>query len=294
MIDFWIILTASLVATTTAILGCFLIMRKMAMIGDAISHAVLPGIVIAYYISHSRASFPILIGAAASGMVVTYLIQFFHQKVKLQQDASIGISYTFLFAIGIILISLFSGNVDLDQDCVLYGEIAYVPLDNLSIGGLYAGPRQVWILGTTLIIILTSVIVAYRKLVLTTFDPAFASAMGISVVLWQYYLMAGVSLTTVVSFESVGAVLVIAFLSGPAATAFLLTKDFKKMLYLAVGFGISASILGYYTAVWLAGSIAGAIATIIGLQFAIAFIYIQFLKKARISETLENKALTEV
>ena len=129
---------------------------------------------------------------------------------------------------------------------------------------------------------------------LTTFDPAFASAMGISVVLWQYYLMAGVSLTTVVSFESVGAVLVIAFLSGPAATAFLLTKDFKKMLYLAVGFGISASILGYYTAVWLAGSIAGAIATIIGLQFAIAFIYIQFLKKARISETLENKALTEV
>ncbi|MCO4819292.1 MAG: metal ABC transporter permease [Bacteroidetes bacterium] len=294
MIDFWIILTASLVATTTAILGCFLIMRKMAMIGDAISHAVLPGIVIAYYISHSRASFPILIGAAASGMVVTYLIQFFHQKVKLQQDASIGISYTFLFAIGIILISLFSGNVDLDQDCVLYGEIAYVPLDNLSIGGLYAGPRQVWILGTTLIIISTSVIVAYRKLVLTTFDPAFASAMGISVVLWQYYLMAGVSLTTVVSFESVGAVLVIAFLSGPAATAFLLTKDFKKMLYLAVGFGISASILGYYTAVWLAGSIAGAIATIIGLQFAIAFIYIQFLKKARISETLENKALTEV
>ncbi len=294
MIDFWIILTASLVATTTAILGCFLIMRKMAMIGDAISHAVLPGIVIAYYISHSRASLPILVGAAASGMVVTYLIQFFNQKVKLQQDASIGISYTFLFAIGIILISLFSGNVDLDQDCVLYGEIAYVPLDHMSIAGHYAGPRQVWILGSTLIIILTSVIIAYRKLVLTTFDPAFASAMGISVVLWQYYLMAGVSLTTVVSFESVGAVLVIAFLSGPAATAFLLTKDFKKMIYLAVGFGISASILGYYTAVWLAGSIAGAIATVIGLQFAIAFIYIQFVRKAHISQTLENKALTEV
>ena len=291
---FVILFTVILLASANGVLGTFLVLRKSVMIGDAISHAVLPGIVIAYYISHSRASFPILIGAAASGMVVTYLIQFFHQKVKLQQDASIGISYTFLFAIGIILISLFSGNVDLDQDCVLYGEIAYVPLDNLSIGGLYAGPRQVWILGTTLIIISTSVIVAYRKLVLTTFDPAFASAMGISVVLWQYYLMAGVSLTTVVSFESVGAVLVIAFLSGPAATAFLLTKDFKKMLYLAVGFGISASILGYYTAVWLAGSIAGAIATIIGLQFAIAFIYIQFLKKARISETLENKALTEV
>jgi len=294
MIDFWIILTASLVATTTAILGCFLIMRKMAMIGDAISHAVLPGIVIAYYISNSRASFPILIGAAASGMLVTYLIQFFNQRVKLQQDASIGISYTFLFAVGIILISLFSGNVDLDQDCVLYGEIAYVPLDTVTFGGLDLGPRQVWILGTTLVLILTSVILAYRKLVITTFDPAFASAMGISVVLWQYYLMAGVSLTTVVSFESVGAVLVIAFLSGPAATAFLLTKDFKKMLYLSVALGISASIIGYYTAIWMAGSIAGAIATIIGVQFAVAFLYTQFLRKSRISTTLENKALTEV
>ncbi|MFT5512261.1 MAG: manganese/zinc/iron transport system permease protein [Bacteroidia bacterium] len=294
MIDFWIILTASLVATSTAILGCFLIMRKMAMIGDAISHAVLPGIVIAYYITNSRASFPILIGAAASGMVVTYLIQFFNQKVKLQQDASIGISYTFLFAIGIILISLFSGDVDLDQDCVLYGEIAYVPLDTLTIGDANIGPRQVWILGGTLILITISVVLAYRKLVLTTFDPAFASAMGISVVLWQYYLMAAVSLTTVVSFESVGAVLVIAFLSGPAATAFLLTKDFKRMILLSIGFGISASFIGYYTAEWLEGSIAGAIASIIGLQFAIAFIYIQFLRKSRISDVIENKALTQV
>jgi len=292
MIDFWIILTASLVATTTAILGCFLIMRKMAMIGDAISHAVLPGIVIAYYLTNSRASFPILLGAAASGMVVTYLIQFFNQRVKLQQDASIGISYTFLFAIGIILISIFSNDVDLDQDCVLYGEIAYVPLDTLTLGGFNVGPRQVWILGTTLLIIAGSVFIGYRKLVLTTFDPAFAAAMGVSVVLWQYYLMAGVSLATVVSFESVGAVLVIAFLSGPAATAFLLTKDFKKMIYLAIGFGISASIIGYYMADWLAGSIAGAIATIIGVQFALAFIYIQFLRKSRISETLENKVLT--
>ena len=178
MIDFWIILTASLVATTTAILGCFLIMRKMAMIGDAISHAVLPGIVIAYYLTNSRASFPILLGAAASGMVVTYLIQFFNQRVKLQQDASIGISYTFLFAIGIILISLFSNDVDLDQDCVLYGEIAYVPLDTLTLGGFNVGPRQVWILGTTLLIIAGSVFIGYRKLVLTTFDPRFCRCHG--------------------------------------------------------------------------------------------------------------------
>ena len=294
MIDFWIILTASLVATSTAILGCFLIMRKMAMIGDAISHAVLPGIVIAYLLTDSRATLPMLMGAAATGMLVTYFIQFFNQKVKLQNDASIGISYTFLFAVGIILISLFSNDVDLDQECVLYGEIAYVPLDKAFWNGIYMGPRQVWILGATLLFITGSVYAGYRKLVITTFDAPFAAAMGINVVFWQYYLMAGVSLTTVVSFESVGAVLVVAFLVGPAATAFLLTKDFKRMILLAILLGISASIIGYYTAFWLHGSIAGAIATIIGVQFTIAFASMRFIRKSKIAKTIENTPLTHV
>ncbi len=266
----------------------------MAMIGDAISHAVLPGIVIAYLLTDSRASLPMLMGAAASGMLVTYFIHFFHKRVKLQQDASIGISYTFLFAVGIILISLFSNDVDLDQECVLYGEIAYVPLDKIYWGGLYIGPRQVWILGSALILILTGVIIGYRNLVLTTFDESFAAAIGVNVLFWQYYLMAGVSLTTVVSFESVGAVLVIAFISGPAATAFLLTKQFKSMLKLSVILGISASIIGYYVAYWLKGSIAGAIATVIGIQFALAFIYTRLAHKSQLNKTIENTSLTEV
>lgn len=286
MNDFWIILTASLVAINAAILGCFLIMRKMAMIGDAISHAVLPGIVIAYFITQSRASLPILMGAAASGMLVTLLIQFFNKKVRLQNDASIGISYTFLFAIGIILISFFGTDVDLDQECVLYGEIAYVPLDLSFIGDYSIGPRQVWILFTSLIIIVTGVLFGYRKLVLTTFDESFAAALGINVAFWQYYLMAGVSLTTVVSFESVGAVLVIAFISGPPATAYLLTESFSKMIWLSIALGISASIIGYFAAVFLNGSIAGAIASVIGLQFALVFSINRLRKKSNISEAL--------
>ncbi|MCB9241018.1 MAG: metal ABC transporter permease [Flavobacteriales bacterium] len=282
MNDIWIIITASLVAANAAILGSFLIMRRMAMVGDAISHAVLPGIVIAYFLTNSRASFPMLMGAAASGMIVTTFIQFFNKKVKLQNDASIGISYTFLFAVGIILISFFGSNVDLDQECVLYGEIAYVPIDTLFIGELNIGPRQFWILLTTLIIIVSAVIMAYRKLVLTTFDEAFASAIGINVVFWQYYLMAGVSLTTVVSFESVGAVLVIAFIAGPPATAYLLTHSFKRMIYLSILIGIVCSIIGYYTAVWLNGSIAGAISSVIGLVFAIVFA-VDLFKRRQVS-----------
>ena len=271
MNDIWIISTAILVATSSAILGSFLIMRKMAMIGDAISHAVLPGIVIAYFVTQNRTGFPVLMGAAASGLIVTSFIQFFNRRVRLQMDASIGISYTFLFALGIILISYFGSNVDLDQECVLYGEIAYVPLDQLMIGNTLIGPRQFLILLINLLLVVSAVFVAYRRLVLTSFDEGFATSAGISVVFWQYYLMGGVSLTTVVSFESVGAILVIAFLVGPAATAYLLTDQFKKMIFLAIGSGISASILGYYLAVITNASIAGAIATVIGIQFMLAF-----------------------
>ena len=206
-------------------------MRKMAMIGDAIAHAVLPGIVIAYFVSQSRAGLPVILGAAASGLLVTYLIEFFTKKIRLQSDASIGISYTFFFAIGVILVSLFGESVDLDQECVLYGEIAMVQYDQLVLGGLEWGPRQVWILGTVLAIITVMVVWAYNRLVITTFDESYALSLDINVAFWQYYIMGGVSLSTVVSFESVGAVLVIAFLVGPPATAYLITENLKKTIF---------------------------------------------------------------
>jgi manganese/zinc/iron transport system permease protein len=126
---FYIILTGSLVALCCGLLGSFLLLRQMAMVGDAISHAVLPGIVIAFLLSGSRDALPMLVGAAALGVLATVLIEWLRRVGRVQTDASIGLSYTTLFAIGIILISLFARQVDLDQECVLYGEIAYVPLD---------------------------------------------------------------------------------------------------------------------------------------------------------------------
>jgi len=271
--DFWIILTACLVAIINSIFGSFLIMRRMAMIGDAIAHAVLPGIVIAYIVSQSRATLPLIIGAAISGLLVTYLIEFFTKRIRLQSDASIGISYTFFFAVGVILVSIFGESVDLDQECVLYGEIAMVHYDQLVLGGVDVGPRQVWILGTMLALITAMVVWAYNRLVITTFDESYALSLGINVVFWQYYIMGGVSLSTVVSFESVGAVLVIAFLVGPPATAYLITENLKKTIFTSIVFGITASILGFYLARLVDGSIAGAIASVIGIQFALVFVY---------------------
>lgn len=273
MIAFWIILTGALVAVTCGLLGCFLILRKMSMVGDAISHAVLPGIVIAFVLSGNRETLPMLLGAGATGLLATFLIEYFHRRANLQTDAAIGVTFTFLFAVGIILISLFAGSVDLDQDCVLYGEIAYVPIDLwVTAGGTIMGPRPVYILGMVLLIVALFIKLGYKELKLTAFDPAFASAIGISTAVWHYLLMAAVSLTTVSSFESVGAILVIAFLVGPPATAYLLTDNLRYMLMITIVLGIFIAFLGYWLAYWLNASIAGSMAVVTGLCFAAAFI----------------------
>lgn len=274
MNDAYIILTASLVSLSCALLGCYLILRKMAMVGDAISHAVLPGIVVAFLISGSRDSITMLLGAGLIGIVTTFLIEFLHKKARLQTDASIGVTFTWLFAVGVVLISLFAGKVDLDQDCVLYGEIAYVPLDLwITDNGTIMGPRALYIVGTILVLIVVFVVAGYKELFLTTFDPAYASAIGVSTTMWHYLLMGGVSATTVASFEQVGAILVVALLIAPAATAYLITDNFKWMLLIACTVGVLSAVTGYYLAVWADSSIAGAIASMTGMFFGIALLF---------------------
>ena len=236
------------------------------MVGDAISHAVLPGIAIAFLISGSRSSVPMLIGAAAFGMLCTVLIELFHKKAKLQEDASIGISFTWLFALGVILITYFADKVDLDQDCVLYGDITFINFETWN--GI---PTAVWLLGALFILIIGFITIGYKGLYLTTFDPDYAITLGISVTLWHYLLMGAVSLTTVLSFESVGAILVVAFLIVPGASAYLITHKLKTMLILSAIFGIIASVAGYYFALWLNASVSGAMVSVLGIIFCITF-----------------------
>ena len=270
---FWIILTGSFVALSCGLLGVFLILRKMAMVGDAISHAVLPGIVLAYLVSESRDTIPMLLGAAAVGVLTTLLIEWLYSKARLQMDASIGITFTWLFAIGIILISLYTGQVDLDQDCVLYGEIAYVPLDLWILpNGKMLGPGPVWITGGGFLLILGLVIFGFRGFEITTFNPEYAAAIGISTVFWHYLLMSAVSITTVISFESVGAILVVAFLIVPPATAYLLTDKLQHMLWLTALFGVLSAFFGYYLAVAIDGSIAGAMSVVAGIFLTLALL----------------------
>lgn len=267
-----IILTGALVAASCGFLGCFLILRRMAMLGDAISHAVLPGIVIAFLVSGSRDSLPMLLGAAALGLICTFLIQSLRSR-GVQNDAAISVTFTFLFAIGIILISLFTRQVDLDLDCVLYGEIAYVPWDTLSFFGNNIGPKALWGVGIAFLLSLIIVGLFFKEFKIVSFDPQMAAALGIPVLLIHYLLMGLVSITTVASFESVGAILVVAMLTVPAATAYLLTDQLEKMLLISVVTGVLSSFLGYGLALLFDASIAGSMTMAAGILFTLAFLF---------------------
>lgn len=273
MSDLIIILTGCFVTIACALLGCFLVLRKMAMVGDAISHSVLPGIVISYLLLESRDSFVMILGAGIFGILTTVLIENLHRNMRLQEDATIGVVFTTFFSIGVILISANAENIDLDQDCVLYGELAHIPLDTIVIGGMNVGPMALWSALIMLIAVTAFIILFYRRLQLTTFDPGFATALGISTMVWHYSLMSLVSFTTVVSFESVGAILVVAFLIVPAATAYLITTKLEKMLWYAAGFSILSTISGYYLAYYLDASIAGCMSVMAGAIFGITMLF---------------------
>lgn len=275
MDTFWTILTGIFVGLPCALLGCFLLLRKMTMMGDAIAHAVLPGLVIAYLLAQSRATPILMLGAGLLGVFITVLIETLQKKAKMQTESSIGISFTFLFAVGIILLTLLAGKIDLDQDCVLYGDIAYIVLKL----GFWNIPSAVLTSGFWLLCIIIFIFLSYRSLWLTTFDKNYAQVIGISVVFWHYALMSAVSFTVVLSFEAVGAILVVAFLIVPAAAAYLVSKKMNMMLLLACLICIVGVILGYFLAVFLNASIAGSIATSLGFLFLLVLFYSKVVTK---------------
>lgn len=273
MDSLYIIVTASLFSIACGLLGVFLILKRMAMLGDAISHAVLPGIVLAFMLTGSRDSIYMILGASLVGILTTFLIEFFHSRAKLQTDAAIGVTFTWLFALGVILISVFAGQVDLDQECVLYGEIAYIPLDLwITDNGTVMGPRTMYVALSLCILVSSLIYWAYCPLKICTFDRSFAATLGISVVTWHYVLMSTVSLSTVAAFDSVGAVLVVALFVIAPATSYLITNKLSHMIGYTILLSIFNSIGGYALSAWLNSSIAGSIVSFSGVIFFVVFI----------------------
>jgi manganese/zinc/iron transport system permease protein len=270
--ELWILIIGSLVGLSCGIIGCFLILRKMSMLADAISHTVLLGIVVAFLISQSMNGMYMLIGAAIAGIVTTFIVQLLNSG-GIQEDAAIGVVFTSLFALGVILISLFASDVHLDVEHVLMGEIAFTPWDTIDIPFIGVIPRSIVMLGAILFIDIMVIFLLFKEFKLTSFDPNMAAAIGVPVSLIHYILMGLVSVTTVSAFDSVGAILVVALLIAPGATAYLLTDRFPVMLVMSGVIGVFDTIVGYYFAKWADVSISGSMATAAGVIFLLAWIF---------------------
>ncbi len=270
--DLVIVLTAVLVAIPCALLGTLLVLRQMSMMGDAISHAVLPGIVIAFFISESLGALTSLIGAGVFGLLTAVLVEALRNTGRVKEDSSIGIVFTALFALGVFLVSKFAREVHLDLNHVLYGEIAFAPLNSLLVGGVDLGPRSLWAMGIVTALAVGLVLLLYKELKIATFDPGLAAAVGLSPIFVHYLLMGAVSVTTVGAFDSVGAIVVVAFLIVPPATAYLLTERLSHMMALAVLLGAGSAVAGYYLAAVFDVAIAGMMAVMAGGFFMLTLL----------------------
>jgi len=263
---------AAVVAAACALPGVFLVLRRTAMVSDAISHTVLLGIVLAFFVVEDLSSPLLVVGAAVVGVATVSLIELVRKTGLVREDAAIGLVFPFLFSVAVILIARFADQVHLDTDAVLLGELAFAPFDRLVIAGWDLGPKALFVMSAILLLNLGAIVLLYKELKLATFDAGLALALGFSPALVHYALMALVSVTAVGAFDAVGSILVVALMVAPPVTAYLLTDRLSVMIALSVSVGVAAAVAGYWLAHALDASIAGSIATVLGAGFAAALL----------------------
>lgn len=257
----WIVLMGALVGAACGIVGNYLLLRRMALVGDAISHSILFGLIIAFII-FKRVDTPIMFaGALGAGLLTVAIIEFIHRQTRIKVDSAICIAFTSLFALGVTLVSAAeaSGPVHIDADCVLYGDIALIPLEPPFVwGNAVIGPPSVLRMAVVTVALIAGVIVFYKELLITSFDAALSQSMGLKPGLWHYGLMTALSLVVVSAFESVGAILAVAMLIVPAMFAAQLSTSLPARLFITVGHAVAGAILGFHLSIWLRCSAAGA------------------------------------
>lgn len=258
---------AALVALACGLVGAFLVLRGLSMLADSITHTMLLGIVVAFFLTGSLNSPWLLFGAAAVGVVTAWLTELLTKTGLVAEDSAVGMVFPLLFSLALLLITRYASMVHLDVDTVLLGELAFAPFDRLIIAGRDVGPKALY---TSLFLALLNggaVLLFFKELKVSTFDSLLAASLGFSPLVMHYGLMTLVSLTAVGAFQAVGAVLVVAFMVGPPLTALLLTKDLKSLICLSALIGVVSSGLGLALALALDVSIAGAMALVVGLVF---------------------------
>lgn len=249
------------------------------MMGDAISHAILPGLAAAFFLSDSRASLPMFAGAALAGVLTALFTEWIRGYGKVDEGASMGVVFTALFAVGLVMIVQAADHVDLDPGCVLYGAIEFTPLDTVKIAG-WEVPRVAVTLSCVLAVNLAFVLGFYKELKISSFDPALATSMGINAKLMHYVLMTLVAVTAVAAFEAVGNILVVVVMIVPAAAAYMLTDRLPVMIAWSLAIAALGAVVGHVSAVSIPAmfgfgsvSTAGTISVALGAFFALAVLF---------------------
>lgn len=259
--DTAIVLTGALAAMSCALPGVWLVLRRQSMMGDALSHTALPGVVVAFLVAHSlRAAgwisattyegfLPLLlvIGAVAVGVLTALLTEWIQNLGRVESSAALGVVFTSLFALGLLLVRLKADDVHLDLDCVLFGQLELVVWDTLSVLG-YDIPRAALWNAAALAVNLLLMLLFYKELRIATFDPELATSIGIRARLVNHLLMAVTAVTVVLAFESVGSILVIGLLIVPAACALLLTERLWAMIAVTLSVAALSAGLGHLLA----------------------------------------------
>ena len=247
----WLVVTAAFTAIACGLPGSFLVLRRMSLAGDAISHSVLPGIVVGFLIAGSLDSPWLIAGAALSGWLTVMAIELLHRRGGVREDAATGVVFTAMFSIGVVLLRLFASKVDLDPDCVLFGNLeTAVHGSQIAIGNL-AVPTIVLLTGSTALLAIAFVTLLYHRLLSTSFDPSLAKLTAQSPALSQSILLAVTAAVVVAAFQTVGAIMSVALLVLPAATCLLITRRLSHLLLGVIIHGFLSAMGGLYLATWL-------------------------------------------
>lgn len=248
------ILVSGLIGGVCAFLSCFITLKGWSLMGDALSHAVVPGVAVAYYVG-----WPFAVGAFVTGLLAAAGMGFVKTKTRLREDAVIGVVFTAFFALGLLLISLYPSQVDLRS--IVFGNVLGISNPDVV---------QVLVISAVTLLILG---LKWRDLLLFCFDPAQARALGMNTTMLHITLMTLLSATAVAALQTVGACLVVAMLVTPGATAYLLTDRFGKMIGLATSMGVCTSVVGGYVSYFFDGSTGGCIVTLQSFVFLLALIF---------------------
>jgi len=270
--QFEIQLIAVVVAVSCALPGTFLVLRRMAMMSDAISHSILFGIVVAFFVVRDLSSPFLVVAAALTGVLTVSLVELLNRTGLVREDAAIGLTFPALFSVGVILVSRYAGSVHLDTDSVLLGELAFAPFNRLAVMGYDIGPRAFYLMAGIMLLNILFIAVFYKELKLATFDASLAGVLGFLPGFLHYALMALVSVTAVGAFDAVGSILVVALMIAPPTTAYLLVDRLSLMLAVSALLGAVSAISGYWIAHVLDASIAGSMASMAGLLFGAAYL----------------------